>query len=120
MYQLKEDVLATRGDVRVRLVCDTPFDEPRTPRRETAFVRRPLSRLRLVGACALLVLVLVLMICEQTRNDVRRERRAQVCVTTGARNEALQEWRPYREQRGRRIVRAAIRRCTFPISYLSS
>ena len=110
MYQLKEDVFATRGNVRVGLVRQTPFfDEPRAPRGETEFVRRPLGRLVVVvvfGACV------VVAIGEQTRDDVRRERRAQVW----ARSEALEERRPDREQSSRRIVRA-LRRHTFPISY---
>lgn len=38
MYQLKEDVLAACGNVRVDLVCKTPFDEPRAPRGETELV----------------------------------------------------------------------------------
>ena len=38
MYQLKEDVLAACGNVRVDLVRKTPFDEPRAPRRETELV----------------------------------------------------------------------------------
>ena len=102
MYQLKEDVLAACGNVRVDLVCKTPFDEPRAPRGETELVRRPLA-IVVAGACTL---------SKQTRDDVRGERRAKVCVL-GSHNEALEEWRPYRDE-GRRGKVCALEWRTFP------
>ena len=115
VYQLKEDVLTTRGNVRVGLVRNTPFDEPRPPTGETEFIRRPLCRRSLiVGACEPLVVVVAIL--EQTRNDVRRERRAQqayvtCAAATEAPKKALKEGRPYREHPRRWIV---VRRSTFP------
>ena len=104
MYQLKEDVLAVCGNVRVDLVCQTPFDEPRAPRGETELVRRLLAVVVVVaGACTL---------SKQTRDDVRGERRAQVSVL-GSHNEALEERRPYRDDGRRGEVRPLERR-TFP------
>ena len=105
MYQLKEDVLAACGNVRVDLVCKTPFDEPRAPRGETELVRRPLAIVVIVvaRACAL---------SKQTRDDVRAERRAQVCVLR-SHHEALEERRPYRDE-GRRGEVCALERRTFP------
>ena len=126
VYQLKEDVLTTRGNVRVGLVRNTPFDEPRPPAGETEFIRRPLCRRNfVVGACEPPVVGMAIL--EQTRNDVRRERRAQqayvTCAaaasatTTEAPKKALKEGRPYREHPRRWIV---VRRSTFPYYYYFS